>query len=234
MNGDDSFLFVKLTSFMPLTKRERSTLAELLSPPVAIGRGQELLHQGDKGHVGYVMRSGWGCSFKVLHDGSRQVITFPVQGDCVGLRSALLKTSDHAFCCLTDAYVSKIEVDRLLKALNEYPRLGVAILWSLSRDEAITVDHLTRLGRRTALERTAHFFLELAERLRLVGLLSKNEFDCPLSQNDLADALGLTAIHVNRVLRQLRELDLMKFKDHVVKIIDPREMKVLAGYEDID
>lgn len=91
--------------------------------------------------------------------------------------------------------------------MTEFPRLGAALLWAASRDEAMVVEHLVSIGRRNAMERTAHFFMELAERLSLIGEASQTEFKCPLSQFVIADALGLIAIHVNRVLRQLRGLD---------------------------
>ncbi|KPF65695.1 hypothetical protein IP69_17285 [Bosea sp. AAP35] len=233
MKAASSHLAKKLAAFMPLSERESACLNDLLAAPFAVERGVELVRQGDERHFGYVLHSGWGCSFKVLHDGARQIITFPLPGDCIGMRSVLLRTSDHAFSSLTDAVVSRIESSRIMQMFNEFPRLGAAILWSVSRDEAITVDHLASIGRRTALERTAHFFIELGERLRLVGLASGNTFECPLTQNDLADALGLSAIHINRVLRQLRELDLMTFHDHSVVLLDQRKMRVLAGYDEI-
>jgi CRP-like cAMP-binding protein len=229
-----SYLTTKLTTFMSLTEPERLRLEELQSSPIALKRGQELLHQGEKGNFGYVLHNGWGCSFKIMRDGGRQIITFPVPGDCIGMRSVLLRTSDHTFSALTNAVVSRIAADRMLHVLEEYPRLAAAILWSVSRDEAITVDHLANMGQRDAMERTAHFFLELADRLRLVGLVTDSQFTCPLSQSDLADALGLSAIHVNRVLRKLRETNLMIFRDHSVRILDGKGMKALAGYEDVD
>jgi CRP-like cAMP-binding protein len=103
----------------------------------------------------------------------------------------------------------------------EFPYLGAAMLWAASRDEAMIVEHLVSIGRRSAIERTAHFFLELFDRLKLVGLVSVDEFDCPLNQYALADALGLSTIHVNRVLRQLRQQKLMTFRGHRVAIHDP-------------
>lgn len=166
--------------------------------------------------------------------GERQIITFPVPGDCVGLRNVLLRTSDHSFSALTDIVVSPVEISRMLELFAEFPHIGSAILWSTSRDEAITVEHLASVGRRSALERTAHFFLELSDRLQLVGLLEGAEYSCPLTQYDLADALGLSSIHVNRVLRELRQLKLLTFHDHIVTIHDRAGLKVLAGYEDIE
>jgi CRP-like cAMP-binding protein len=123
----------------------------------------------------------------------------------------LLRTSDHSFSALTDAVVCRVEESRVKEALYDFPLLGCAILWATSRDEAMVVEHLVGVGRRSALERAASFFLELYDRLRLVGLATGSEFGCPLSQSALADALSLSAIHVNRVLRQLRERRLLTF-----------------------
>jgi CRP-like cAMP-binding protein len=100
----------------------------------------------------------------------------------------------------------------LLDAFSRTPRLATAVLWAASRDEAMVVEHLVDLGRRSASERMAHFLLELGARLRLVGLADKKSFACPLSQYLLADALGLSAVHVNRVLRELREEGLVTFQ----------------------
>jgi CRP-like cAMP-binding protein len=224
----------KLSNFIAMNDAERGCLASLLAAPVKIRRGSELIRQGEAGQFACFVQSGWGCSFKLLQDGSRQIITFPIAGDCIGLRSLLLRVSDHSFSALTDVYVSRIEVARILPIFVEYPRLGSALLWATSRDEAITVDHLASIGRRTALERTAHFFLELSERLRMVGLTQDCDFMCPLTQYDLADALGLSAIHVNRVLRELREINLLTFQDGQVTFHDMATLKSLAGYEAVD
>jgi CRP-like cAMP-binding protein len=132
---------------------------------------------------------------------------------------------------LTDAVVSPVEGAHILESISEYPRLGAALMWAASRDEAMVVEHLVNIGRRNAIERTAHFFMELAERLSLVGLATEAEFKCPLSQFVLADALGLTAVHVNRVLRQLRERDLLTLQLGNVKIHDLNRLRKLAGFQ---
>ena len=174
---------------------------------------------------------GWACSYKLLPDGSRQIISFPIPGDIVGLRSILLRIADHSFSALTDATINPIEGTHIVKCMTEFPRLGAALMWATSRDEAMVVEHLVNIGRRNALERTAHFFMELAERLSLVGLAKETEFTCPLSQYVIADALGLTAIHVNRVLRQLREQKLLTIRKGKVHIHDLNKLRKLAGFQ---
>ncbi len=221
----------KLNSFVQLSSAELSCLVDLQSTPIRVKRGKELVHEGQTGHKAYILQAGWACSFKLLPDGGRQIIGFPIPGDCIGLRSVLLRTSDHSFSALTDASVSSVEAPRMLQLFSDFPRLAAAILWATSRDEAMIVEHLVSIGRRSAIERTAHFFLELGERLRLVGLATDREFPCPLNQYVLADALGLSAIHVNRVLRQLREKHLMTLKRGKVVIHDMAALGQLAGFQ---
>jgi CRP-like cAMP-binding protein len=227
----DSLLARKLGAFLSLTQRERALLAELQSAPVRVERGRELVHEGQTGHRAYMLLAGWACSFKLLPDGGRQIIRFPLPGDWVGLRGALLRSSDHSFAALTDVVVSSVDTSRMRRLFEELPRLGVAILWATSQDESRVVDHLVSLGRRSAIERTAHFFLELHERLQWIGQAPDQEFACPLNQYVLADALGLSAIHVNRVLRQLRERGLLTLKARWVVIHDRRGLIAMAGYQ---
>lgn len=226
----DSVLAKKLNTFMALSTDEAKRLGELQSPTTNVKRGKQLVQEGQPGQKIYVLQAGWACSYKDLPAGSRQIISFPIAGDCVGLRSALLRTADHSFEALTDAVVSVVESTHMLQTFSEFPRLGAAILWAASRDEAMVVEHLVSIGRRSALERTAHFFLELAERLNLIGAGTKTEFGCPLNQYVLADALGLSPIHVNRVLRQLREREMLNVHRGKVTILDLPGLQELAGF----
>lgn len=227
----DSVLAKKLKTFLPLSPEELKGLAEMQSTPVKVRRGKRLTEEGQSGHKAFVLQSGWACSYKDLPNGSRQIISFPIAGDCVGLRSVLLRTADHSFSALTDAVVSPVEGAQILRCITEFPRLGAALLWAASRDEAMIVEHLVNIGRRSAIERTAHFFMELAERLSLIGLAAETEFKCPLNQYVLADALGLSAIHVNRVLRQLREQGLLTVRKGRVHIHDLCRLRKLAGFQ---
>lgn len=227
----DSLLAKKLNTFLPLSPDELNCLAELQAPTTTVKRGRQLIHEGQTGHKVFVLQAGWACSYKDLPSGGRQIISFPIAGDCVGLRSVLLRTADHSFEALTDSLVSPVDGSRMLQTFSEFPRLGTAILWAASRDEAMVVEHLVSVGRRSAIERTAHFFMELAERLNLIGIAAEAEFACPLSQYVLADALGLSAIHINRVLRQLRERGLLTVKDGKVMIHDLNGLRKLAGFQ---
>jgi CRP-like cAMP-binding protein len=226
----DSVLARKLSTFLPLSPNEMKCLAELQFPARKVKRGRQLVHEGQSGHQVFVLQSGWACSYKNLSSGGRQIISFPIAGDCVGLRSILMRTADHSLEVVTDAVVSAVDGARILQTFSEFPRVGAAILWCASRDEAMVVEHLVSIGRRSALERTAHFFMELAERLDLIGVAVETEFECPLNQYVIADALGLTAIHVNRVLRQLRERGLLTVQRGKVRVHNARDLRNLSGF----
>lgn len=231
MAAVESALVRKLGTFIRLTPAELVLLTEIQSNRRRIARHTELVHEGQSGHRAFVLQEGWASCFKLLPDGGRQIITFSLPGDCMGLRSVLLRTSDHSFAAITDAVISDIPSERIISLFHDHPRLGAAILWAASRDEAMTVEHLVNIGRRSAIDGMAHLILELWERLQLVGMGTPTSFDCPLNQEALADALGLSVIHVNRVLRQLRERGLMTFAAHHVVIHDLPGLRALAQYD---
>jgi CRP-like cAMP-binding protein len=226
----ESVLVRKLNRFMRLDREELAALAAFEARPRAVSAQTELVHEREPSHRAFLLQRGWACAYKLLPDGGRQVIDFRLPGDFLGLRSMLLRTSDHSFAAVTDIVVAEVSGQRMLASFHALPRLGAAILWAASRDEAMVVEHLVGIGRRSALVRTAHLLIELGLRLQLVGLGDESGFDCPLNQYLLADALGLTAIHVNRVLRQLRERKLLTFRDGRVLVHDLPRLRQLAGH----
>jgi len=232
MPHSDNALVRKLSNFIKLSPAELNCLFEIQSKPEKIAAKTDIVYEGQTDHRAYILQSGWACCYKLLPDGGRQVITFSLPGDFMGLRSVLLRTSDHSFASVSDVTLSSIAVPRMIRVFSEFPRLGAALLWAVSRDEAVMVEHLVGIGRRSAIERMAHFFLELGQRLQLVGMATDTKFECPLNQYLLADALGLTAIHVNRVLRQLREQGLITLKTHHVVIDDLKGLMKLAGFDE--
>jgi CRP-like cAMP-binding protein len=226
----ESALARKLDRFMRLSQDELAALAALEARPRAVAAQTELVHERQAGQRAFILQQGWACAYKLLPDGGRQVIDFRLPGDFMGLRGVLLRTSDHNFAAVTDIVVVEVSGQRMLDAFHALPPLGAAILWAASRDEAMVVEHLVGIGRRSALVRTAHLLIELGLRLQLVGMGDEAGFDCPLNQYLLADALGLTAIHLNRVLRQLRERKLLTFRDGRVAFHDLPRLRQLADH----
>ncbi|MGV8988886.1 MAG: Crp/Fnr family transcriptional regulator [Cypionkella sp.] len=227
----DSPFARKLTAFVSLTDADLSILSTLHGRRRSFPAGRDMVHQGELGQVAYILSDGWACSYKLLSNGSRQIVDFQIPGDFLGLRSVLLRSSDHNVEPVTAVEASEVRAADLLDVFATTPRLASAVLWAMSRDEAMLVEHLVGLGRRNATERTAHFLLELAARLKLVGLGSKKGYACPLSQYLMADALGLSAVHVNRVLRELREAGLVTFHNGQVVFDDFDGLVAFADFD---
>jgi CRP-like cAMP-binding protein len=221
----------KLGAFVALSEAELSVLEGLHKRRRTFVAGRDLVHQGQSDQAAYILFSGWACSYKLLEDGQRQIVDFQIPGDFLGLRSVVLHLSDHSVEPVTDIEVTEVHVSDLMKTFSDTPRLATAVLWAASRDEAMVVEHLINIGRREADVRVAHFLLELGARLTLVGLGSKTGYACPLTQYLLADALGLSSVHVNRVLRTLREAGMVTFRDGFVTFDDYDRLAEYAKFE---
>lgn len=227
----DSPFARKLAAFVKLSDLDLTVMSDLYRRRRRFAVGVDMIHQGQTDQSAFVLASGWACSYKILPSGTRQIVDIQVPGDFLGLRSILFRTADHNVEPITPVHASEVKQRDLLTAFSQTPRLATAILWAASRDEAMVVEHLVDLGRRSASERMAHFLLELGARLRLVGLGDRKGYLCPLSQYLLADVLGLSAVHVNRVLRELREGGLVTFQRGRVVFDDYDALVEMAGFD---
>ncbi len=160
----------KLAAFVALSDGDLAVLERLHKRRRSFVAGRDIVHEGQTEQSAYILAAGWVCSYKLQPDGKRQIIDFQVPGDFLGLRSILLRTSDHSFEPIVDILAIEVPKGDLLDAFSKTPRLATAILWAASRDEAMVVEHLVRLGSRDADKRLAHFLLELLSRLTLVGM----------------------------------------------------------------
>ncbi len=227
----DSPLARKLGAFVALTHEDLGMLDRLHHRRRRFAVGVDLVHQGQENQSAYILAKGWVCSYKILPNGTRQIVDFQIPGDFLGLRSVLFRTADHNIEPVTPVEASEVIITDLLDAFATTPRLATAVLWAASRDEAMVVEHLVGIGRRNALERMAHYLLEFGARLKLVGLGTNEGYACPLSQYMMADALGLSAVHVNRVLRQLREEGLLTFQNGRVTFDNFDGLVTLAEFD---
>ena len=227
----NSPLAEKLSAFVALSPDELAVLDRLHQRRRTFQAGRDFVQQGQHGNAVYIVASGWVCSYKILPDGLRQIVNFQIPGDFLGLRSVLLQTSDHCVEPVTDVEACEVLGSELLNAFAHTPRLAAAVLWAASRDEAMVVEHLVDIGRRNAVDRVGHFLLELGSRLSLIGLGDETGYACPLTQYHLADSLGLSAVHVNRVLRILRESGTVTFRDGRVTFGDRARLTKLVQFD---
>lgn len=227
----DSPFARKLCAFVQLEQSDLEVMSDLYRRRRSYPVGVDMIHQGQIDQCAFVVASGWACSYKILPGGTRQIVDFRLPGDFLGLRSILFRASDHNVEPITPILASEVRRHELLQAFSGRPRLATAVLWAASRDEAMVVEHLIDLGRRSASERMAHFLLELGARLKLIGMADRSGFACPLSQYLLADAMGLSAVHVNRVLRELREEGLLTFQKGRVVFDDYDALIEFANFD---
>lgn len=231
MISHQSPLARKLGSFIALSGPERTLLDQLHGRRKTYAAGRDLVHQGHPEQPTFVLAEGWACSYRLLAGGGRQIVDFQIPGDFLGMRSVLFRTAGQSVEPLTSVQASTFNAHDLMDVFARMPRLATALLWATSRDDAMVVEHLVGIGRRNAPERTAHLLLELGARLALVGLGTKAGYACPLSQYLLADALGLSAVHVNRVLRELREEGLVTFRNGHVQFDNFAGLVDLADFD---
>lgn len=198
---------------------------------VTVEAGDTIIFEGQERRRGYMLCSGWASSVRHLIDGSDQILDVRIPGDFIGISDMRLKYAPHATEAITRVELAPISYRALVSMNGRAGQLAEAILYSINCDMAITSEHLVSVARRNPQVRTAHFLLELSERLTRVGMDDPDCFQCPLSQYLLADVLGLTAVHLNRTLRQLRERGFVSFKNAVVTIHDRPGMVEFAGFD---
>jgi CRP-like cAMP-binding protein len=220
----------KLATLIDLTNEEITCLEALQTESRSFDRHATLYSEGDRIDLTYMVADGWAMRYKSLSDGRRQILNFILPGDFIGLYGSLIETADHSVEALTQLRTHVFAPQRIIDVFGSCPRLGAAIAWTAGREEAILAEQVVRIGRRSAFERTAHLFLELLKRLQLVGLAGQRSFELPLSQDILADSLGLSMVHVNRTLRRLRQGGLIKVVDKRLIIEDVERLGQLAEF----
>ena len=230
--GSISALHRKLRLFAKLGSDEFRVLDQIVRNSQDIPARTVLGREGDSKNECYILLEGWGFCYKDLEDGGRQIINFRLAGDLMGIRNRLFQVSDHSYGTITKSKVAVLSFDRFQEIIENMPGLGQALLWTIARDEAMISEHLVSLGRRDANERISHLLMELADRMEFAGIAPEGVLKCPLTQEHLADALGLTSIHVNRILRSLRERGLVTLSHGELIIQDLHGLKALAGYDD--
>ena len=193
--------------------------------------GKTIVHAGEPLEFSTILLDGFMARYKDLRDGQRQISELHVPGDFADLHSFTLKHLDHGVMTLTPCRVAVMPHARLAEITRDLPHLTRVYWFHTNLDAAIHREWELSLGRRSALARTAALFLELRERLALVGMADDGGYDLPLTQVTLAECLGLTAVHVNRTLRELREEGLMTFADRRVRIHDPVGLKRAADFD---
>ena len=215
-----------------LGPEDEELLLSLSDEPERLQAGTELIGEGERLESPRLLLAGWACRQRYLSDGRRQIFDFILPGDIYGL---CMRPQAVALCnavTSTRATISNAAAlgDAVLSRPEMYPGLTTASLMSASTDEAYMLNQMVRIGRQTAYERVAHLILELHYRLGIVGLATENQMPLPLTQEIIADSLGLSIVHLNRTLQQLKRDGLVEVKGGTARLLDAGKLRGVADF----
>ena len=225
------FIVKKLSALAELNASELDVLRSISVVTHDCRPGEELQAEGAPIVSPRLILSGWACRSRLLSNGRRQVFAFLLPGDTLGVESGPPFAALNGVSALTRMTFGDAQpLQRALEEEGEFPGLAQAVARSDRLGEAILLNHIMRLGCQTAYERMAHLLLELSSRLNLVGLADDWRFPLPLTQDVLAEALGLSVVHINRTVQQLRRDGMIELAGGRVRLLQPDRLAHIANY----
>ncbi|KKB80248.1 hypothetical protein VW35_07510 [Devosia soli] len=220
-----------LPHFRDFTVRELDFVSSFKRGELVAEMGSTILAEGSLSPHLYTVLSGWAFRFKSLPDGRRQILNYVLPGDLVGLQGSITGEMEHSVEALTPMILCVFQRDRLDELFQGYPGLAFDVTWIAAREERMLDEHILSLGRRTAMERAAYLLAFLHSRAEAVGISGTTPLQVPLSQQHVADTLGLSIVHTNKTLRKLADRKLIRWMDRSCEIIDPEGLQELADWE---
>jgi CRP-like cAMP-binding protein len=222
-------LIRKLELFTMLSAEDKQALKAAASQKIRQLRPKEdIIHEGDQPrHVNLILE-GWACRYKYLEDGRRQIMALLLPGDICDLRMFILTQMDHSISAVSPVTLAEIPADTLLELTDNSPRISRALWWASLVEEAISREWIVNNSRRDATERMAHLLCEIFVRLRAMGLTNGHSCEIPVTQAEFGDSVGLSTVHVNRTLQELRAANLILLKGKTLTIPDLASLKAAA------
>ena len=222
---------MKLEHGARLTNEDRALLQDLTSRTRQIPAHQDITREGDRPENVHLVMEGWACRYKILPDGKRQIMAFLVPGDFCDLHVAILGEMDHSIGTSWGCKVVNIPQQTIHDLGQSHHRITRALWWATLADEGTLREWLVNMGQRQADRQMAHLFCELLVRLRVVGCADADSFEFPISQTDLADVLGISSVHVNGVLQELRAQNLVSWQKKRLHILDVPRLKAFCDFD---
>lgn len=226
-------LLQKLSSDMSLAPEDVAAIAAL---PMAVKEAAArvtLAREGATPAQCCVLLDGFACRSKTTDSGKRQILSVHIPGEILDLEALHLHVLDHDVTTLSKCRVGYISHEALLAVTRARPMVAEALWRYTARDAAVFREWIVNIGRRPALNRLAHLLVEIDVRLEKVGLADGASFELPMTQLDIADALGLTPVHVNRVVQELRRSGLLELRKNAVSLPDLKRLKEVAAFDDL-
>jgi len=228
---EDQPFVKKLTAHAPLDADDLRALGRTLNRRLVVKKGQDIIVQGYEYKELYIVETGFGIRYTLLHKGGRQIINTVLPGDIVGFPASFFDRSIFSTMAATKMNLYRISLDTFVDLCKERPNVAIAMICFAACELSIYGHHLIDAGRRSPLERVAHFLLEMHARLRSIGYASDNAFEMLFSQESIGDAVGLSAPHVNRMLSELKREGLIAVKEREIRILDRTALQILAEFD---
>jgi CRP-like cAMP-binding protein len=221
----------KLRKRVEITAEEEQVIRDSVAEIRRVGADQLVVRSGEELSVSLLLIDGWLARIKDLAGGERQVTQLHVAGDFADLHGFTLKRLDDDVATLSDCKIAVVPHDRIREITDRYPRLARIFWFSTNMDAAIQRELALSLGQRSAISRMAHLFCELYVRLEVVGKVSEGGYELPLTQRELSECLGLTVVHANRTLQELRRRGLIELGNQRLTIRDRRGLDGIAEFD---
>jgi CRP-like cAMP-binding protein len=221
----------KLRKRTEISSEEERVLRSLIAETRRVPADRILIRAGEELNNSVFLLDGWMARSKDMATGERQVTELHITGDFPDLHGFTLKRLDHDIVTLSECTIGLVPHERLLDVTRNYPHLTRVFWFSTNVDAAITRELALSLGQRSAIARMAHLFCELYVRLDVVGRTKGNRYEFPLTQRELSECLGLTVVHVNRTLQELRRKGLVEFENRHLTIVDRLGLEGIAEFD---
>lgn len=221
----------KLESVSTLSEPEKQAVRSWFTATRRVAAGEDVVREGEMPQTLCALMEGLACRYRSLPDGRRQIMAFLIPGDLVDLHGLVMGEMDHSICALTPCKITLAPHQKVSVAMEQYPGVARALWRDTLVDSSLAREWLVGLGRRTAYTRIAHLLSEVTERLDAADLGDDGMFELPLTQQELADSLGLSLVHVNRVLQRLRASGLVTLGRGVLQIHDREGLRLAGGFD---
>lgn len=226
-------LIKKFNFFRPLSHEEVNILKRLHEQEISIDANKVMLYQGNTSQQCFIVNQGWAYRYYDLSNGDRQIINFYLPGDMISPFALVKPKVNYSIASISPLHLSVFEPNYLISLLA-HDKLGLLYMKMLNGEDTLSMEQIVRLGSRTAYQRTAHLLLEFFDRLKIVGQTENSSFNLPLTQQLLAETLGLSLVHMNRTINKLQLHKLIRIQSKKVCILNIVRLKQIAEYQSFE
>jgi CRP-like cAMP-binding protein len=219
-----------MTQFRAFSTEELKFVSSFKRGELVAEAGAMVLAEGAHSAQMFTLLSGWAFRFKTLEDGRRQILNYALPGDLLGLQGSVIGAMDHSVEALTPTVLCVFQRDKLSDLFRNHPGLSFDVTWLASREERMLDENLLSVGRRSAIERAAYLVAFLYQRATSVGLTEQKALLIPISQQHVADTLGLSIVHTNKTLKKLADKKLIRWHDRACEVLDSKGLMEVAGW----